>query len=80
MINEFPADTPVTNPVEASTVATPKGTLDQVPPFVTSANGVVEPTHTVAAPMIAATVGKAFTVATTAVLVAVVHPLLVAST
>ena len=66
----MPADNPVTKPVEAPTVDTPKVlpgatlkvTLDQVPPLVASDNWVVEPTHSVDVPVIAATVGKATTV------------------
>ena len=61
-MTDVPAVTPVTRPVEAFTVATPVVPLVQVPWPVTSANWVVEPTHTVAVPVIAATVGKAFTV------------------
>ena len=56
-----PAATPVTTPVE-DTVAT--AGLDDVhaPPAVAEANCVVEPAHTVVAPVIAATVGFTFTV------------------
>ena len=75
----MPAVTPVTKPV-AFTVATPIGTLVQIPPLVASANWVVELTQTVNVPVIAATVGKALTVAITAVRTAVVPQTSVAST
>ncbi len=50
-----PAVTPVTTP--PTTVAMPVLPLVQVPPAVASANVVVEPTHTVAVPVIGATPG-----------------------
>jgi hypothetical protein len=61
LVNEYcivvpPAATPVTSPV-VLTVAVAGVTLDQVPPLVASVNVVVAPTHTVAAPLIAAIVG-----------------------
>ena len=80
VITAVPAETPVTKPVAASTVATGKLSLVQAPPVVASPNWVVEPTHNVKVPVIAATVGKATTVAVTAVLEAVVPQASVAST
>jgi hypothetical protein len=70
-----PAFTPVTAPVEAFTVAV--AVLDElhVPPVVALAKVVLEPTHTEVVPVIAATVGNAFTVTTVAADVAE-HPLL----
>ena len=58
-----PADTPVTTPVLLTTVALAVVPLVQVPPAVTSANVIADPTHTVVAPVIAA--GPPFTVTTT---------------
>ena len=53
--------------------------IDHIPPDVTSVKaGVVEFTHTlVAPPAIAATVGKAFTVNITPVLLELTHPVVV---
>ena len=62
----FPADTPVTTPVEAFTVATEGVTLLQVPPAVPSlVYGVVDPIHNVEAPLTvpASTTGFTVTVA-----------------
>ena len=69
-----PAATPVTTPVEASTVATVASDDVHVPPVVADANCVVKPEHTFVAPVIAATVGNGFTVTAVAVDVAE-HPL-----
>jgi len=60
-ITDVPADTPVTRP-PALIVATPGVALLHTPDEVTSASCVVEPTHTVGVPVIAATVGMALTV------------------
>ena len=57
-----PAATPVTTPVEASTVATVASDDVHVPPVVADANCVVKPEHTFVAPVIAATVGNGLTV------------------
>jgi len=56
-----PAVTPDTTP-EAETVAAEALLEDQVPPVVAEANCVVNPEQTFVAPVIAATVGNAFTV------------------
>jgi hypothetical protein len=56
-----PAAIPVTTP-EALTVATAVLEEDQVPPAVTSARVVVDPAQTTVVPVMAATVGSAFTV------------------
>ena len=69
-----PADTPVTTPALV-TVATKLFLLVQVPPVVGD-KVIVLPTLTEAG---AETIGSGFTVATTAVLEAEVHPLLAAS-
>ena len=70
VIVEVPALTPVTAPEEAFTVAV--AVLDelQVPPPVELAKVELEPTHAEAVPVIAATVGSAFSVTTTAAEVA----------
>ena len=60
-ITEVPAVTPVTKP-PALIVATAGVALDHTPLAVTSANCVVNPIHAVDVPVIAATVGSAFTV------------------
>lgn len=60
-ITDVPPDTPVTRP-EASTVAIPEFELNQTPPVVTSASCVVDPSHTVAVPVIEATTGSGLTV------------------
>lgn len=71
MINAVPADTPETKPVEAPTVAILNGLLDQVPPVDASANWVVEPTHNVNVPVIAAGVaGNGFIVIVRVALIA----------
>jgi hypothetical protein len=57
----LPADTPVTTP-PLVTVATAVLLLVQLPPVVASARVVVEPVHTVDAPVMVATPGVAFTV------------------
>jgi len=58
----FPAATPVTTPVEASTVANPVLELDHTPPDVPFVNVMVDPTHTDVGPTIEDTVGIASTV------------------
>ena len=68
MITDVPAETPVTKPPTPPTppaviVATPVVTLDQTPPAVASNSCVVDPTHTVVVPEIAAgAAGFGFTV------------------
>ena len=67
MINEVPTETGLITPPRATiegllTVAIPVLALDHTPPAVASANCVVDPTHTVAVPVIANIAGKAFTV------------------
>jgi hypothetical protein len=49
------ATTPVTMPVDAPTVAMDVLLLDHVPPLVVSASVVVDPTHMLMVPVIAAT-------------------------
>ena len=68
----LPAATPVTTPVDASTVAV--AVLDdvQTPPSVTSDKVVVAPSHTEVVPVIAATVGNALIV--TVVVTELTHP------
>ena len=61
VIVAVPAATPVTTPVEASTVATALDD-DQTPPVVALVNVVAEPAHTSVVPLIAATTGRALTV------------------
>ena len=61
VIVEVPAETPVTTPVEV-TVATAVLDEDHVPPVVADANCEFEPSHTEDAPVIAETIGRAFTV------------------
>ena len=48
----FPAATPVTTPVVATTVAVGRLLLLQLPPVDMSANVVVAPMHTIATPVI----------------------------
>jgi hypothetical protein len=57
-----PADTPVTTPL-ALTSATVASLVDQTPPVVELAKTVVDPTHTLDAPVIAATTGNGLIVA-----------------
>ncbi len=64
MIADVPAATPETMPDEEPTVATDVVPLVQVPPEVVFDNVVVEPAQTFIAPVIAASVGRAFTVTT----------------
>ena len=68
----LPAATPVTTPVDASTVAV--AVLDdvQTPPAVRSDKVVVAPSHTEVVPVIAATVGNALIV--TVVVTELTHP------
>ena len=58
-----PAATPVTIP-EAFTVATAVLLEDHVPPAVTSASVVVDPTQTAGVPVMGCTEGRALTVTT----------------
>ena len=60
----LPAATPVTTPVDASTVAVAVLLDVQTPPAVALVSAVVEPTHTPVVPLIAATVGSGLTVIT----------------
>ena len=60
----LPAATPVTTPVDASTVAVAVLLEVQTPPAVALVSAVVEPTHTPVVPLIAATVGSGLTVIT----------------
>ena len=60
----LPAATPVTTPVDASTVAVAVLLELQTPPAVALARAVVEPAHTCVVPLIAATVGSGLTVIT----------------
>ena len=64
-----PLATPVTSPVEASTVATAMVPLLKVPPVILGVKVVVEPTQTLVVPLI---VGRALTVT----VVVVLQPLL----
>jgi hypothetical protein len=75
VIVAVPALTPVTDPVDELTIAVAVFELDHVPPVVAFATVTLDPSHTDVVPMIAATVGNAFTVTTVAALVAV-QPLL----
>ena len=59
-ISTEPAEIPLTTPPEV-TVAIPVPPLDHTPPAVVELNVVDEPIQTVAAPVIAATVGNALT-------------------
>ena len=58
----MPADTPVTIPVDASTVATEGEPLVHVPPAVVFARVVVVPTHADVIPVMTVNTGGAFTV------------------
>jgi hypothetical protein len=60
VMTDVPAETPVTTPVAGSTVATLGVALLQVPSGVASLNVVVDATHTLVVPEIAA--GKGSTV------------------
>ena len=64
MIVAVPADTPLTTPVEALTVATAVLLDVYVPPLVAEVNVVDAPAHTVEVPVRGSTVGSAFTVTT----------------
>jgi hypothetical protein len=75
VIVAVPALTPVTDPVDELTIAVAVFELDHVPPVVVFAKLTLDPSHTDVVPVIAATVGNAFTVTVVAVLVAL-HPLL----
>ena len=72
MIVAVPADTPLTTPVLALTVAMLVLEELYVPPDVADVNVVVAPAHTVAVPVSASTVGSAFTV--TVLVTLVEHP------
>lgn len=71
-MTDVPDATPVTTPM-LLIVATPGVPLDQVPPVVTLANGMVEPIQTLASPVMEETTGKALTVLV--LLIEAVHPL-----
>jgi hypothetical protein len=75
VIVAVPAATPVITPLEALTVAMPVLEELYVPPVVVEVNVVVEPIHTDAVPVSAATVGAVFTV--TSLVTDVVHPFVV---
>mgnify|MGYP006271121275 CR=1 FL=1 len=75
VIVAVPALTPVTDPVDELTIAVAVFELDHVPPVVVLDKLTLDPAHTDVVPVIAATVGNAFTVTVVAVLVAL-HPLL----
>ena len=68
----LPAATPVTTPVDASTVAVAVLLELQTPPAVALVSVVVEPTHTPVVPLIAATTGNPLIV--TAVVTELVQP------
>ena len=58
MITEVPAETPVTNPVAAFTVATPGVALDHVPPAVVPVHVAVPPTlHKGVVPVMVCAIG-----------------------
>ena len=75
VIVAVPALTPVTDPVDELTIAVAVFELDHVPPVVVFTKVTLEPSHTDVVPVIATTVGNAFTVTVVAELVAL-HPLL----
>jgi hypothetical protein len=62
-MTDVPAETPVTTPVAGSTVATPGVALLHVPSSVASLSVIVEPSHTLERPVIAAGKGSIVTVA-----------------
>jgi hypothetical protein len=64
VIFAVPADTPVTTPDEAAAVATVGAPLVQEPPVVALAIVMLDPSQTLAGPVIAAGSGFTFTVAT----------------
>ncbi len=69
-----PAETPLTTPVEAPTVATPVALLLQVPPEVELANVVVDPTQMEVVPVMAAKTGNGLTVMVITLLLSVIAP------
>ena len=75
MIVAVPAVTPVTLPVIEFTVATAVLEDVQTPPDVVLVKVVVDPIHALAVPLIAASVGNAFTLTTACALD--VHPFVV---
>ena len=72
MIVAVPADTALTTPVLALTVATAVLLDVYIPPDVAEVNVVVAPAHIVAVPVSASTLGSAFTV--TVLVTLVEHP------
>ena len=68
----LPDETPVTNPVDASTVAVAVLALVHTPPDVALESNVVAPAHTCVVPVIAATTGNALIV--TVVVTELVQP------
>ena len=75
MIVAVPAATPVTAPVIEFTVAVEGALLVHTPPDVVLVKVVVDPIHALAVPLIAASVGNAFTLTTACALD--VHPFVV---
>jgi hypothetical protein len=75
VIVAVPAATPVITPELALTVAVDALLVVYVPPLVVDVNVVVDPIHTVCAPVNAATVGSALTV--TSLVTDAEHPLAV---
>jgi hypothetical protein len=69
-----PAATPVTTPVEDTTVATPVALLLHVPPEVVLLKVEADPTQTDVLPVMAAKAGNGFTVTVITLLLSVVAP------
>ena len=65
MIVAVPASTPVTSPVIEFTVATVASSLVHTPPDVVLVKIVVDPTHALFVPPMAASVGNALTLTIT---------------
>ena len=70
----MPTDTPVTTPVDAPIVATPCVPLVQLPPVGVLLSVVVKPMHRFVVPVIAETVGIAFTVRACCAVLVPPHP------
>ena len=68
----MPADTPISAPVPALTVAILVGADIHVPPLVASVNVALAPAHTDNVPAVAGTAGKGFTVTA----VVLLHPVM----
>ena len=68
MITEVPAVTPVTKPLETSTVATAGVALDHVPPVVVLVHVAVVPSHNGVVPVIVWAVGAIIVTVCVAVL------------